>query len=338
MFARTRFVLVAWVALAFVGSLSAQVPAPMPVLDPPPARDAIAARVNGQPIAELMVYRSLLRLRTQRERDGARKSVLDYLVDNVVVDQYLVQLKIQVDPKDVDDNIKKIKDEAAKDKQDFQEILKKLVITEEELRSELVSALRWDKFVLQQGNDKVLEQFFKQNPAMFNGSKVRARHILIPVKDNNKEAAIAKISEIKKAIEAEVARSVANLPASTDALGREKERARVLELAFIMAAKAESTCDSKEKGGDLDFFRRVGDMVEPFARAAFALKAYQMSDPVATDFGYHLILPIDSKEGKDVKFDQVKPWVQEVYGERLRDAVLAAYKPRAKVEILERKK
>ena len=37
--------------------------------------------------------------------------------------------------------------------------------------------------------------------------------------------------------------------------------------------------------------------------------------------------------GKDVKFEDVKPFVQEVYGERLREAIIANYKSRSKIEI-----
>ena len=79
-------------------------------------------------------------------------------------------------------------------------------------------------------------------------------------------------------------------------------------------------------------------MVEPFARAAFALKPYQMSEPVATDFGYHLILAVDYKPGKEIRYEDAKPFVQEVYGERLREAVLLQYKAKSKIEILEVRK
>ena len=72
-------------------------------------------------------------------------------------------------------------------------------------------------------------------------------------------------------------------------------------------------------------------MVEPFARAAFALKPYQVSDPVTTEFGVHLIMAVDHKPGKDVKFEDVKPFVQEVYGDRLREAILTSYKAKSQI-------
>ena len=129
-------------SLASARPVAAQAPAPAgkdPELPPPPPANLIAATVNGQPILELAVFRGLLR-EDPKKWSSVRKDVLNYLIDNAIVDQYLVQLKIQIDAKEIDENIKKIKDEAAKDKQDFPEILKKLSISEEELRTELTSA------------------------------------------------------------------------------------------------------------------------------------------------------------------------------------------------------
>jgi peptidyl-prolyl cis-trans isomerase C len=72
-------------------------------------------------------------------------------------------------------------------------------------------------------------------------------------------------------------------------------------------------------------------MVEPFARAAFALEPWQMSNPVTTEFGHHLILVVDRKPGKEVQFESIKPVVREVYFDRLRDAVINAMRPRAQI-------
>ncbi len=341
MFTRTRSALIGCMLLLSAGVIAAQnTQIPPPKVEPPPARELVAARVNGQAIPELAVYRGTLRVPPAR-RDEARKDVMNYLIDNTIVDQYLLQLKIQVDGKEVDEHVEKIKKEALEiEKKPFDVILKELMVTEDELRTELTSALRWDKFVLQQGTDKVLQDFFKTNIDMFNGSKMQARHILIPVTDGKKEAAQVKLAVLKKQIEDEVALSVDKLPKTTDAITREKERAKAMEKAFADAAVKNSTCPSAKDGGDLGLFPRAGAMVEPFARAAFALKPFQISEPVSTEFGYHLILAVDFKTGKDVKFDDknVKAFVQEVYGERLREAVLTAYKAKAKIEIVERKK
>eukprot|EP00039_Didymoeca_costata_P025909 m.14515 g.14515 ORF g.14515 m.14515 type:complete len:172 (+) comp5118_c0_seq1:258-773(+) len=61
------------------------------------------------------------------------------------------------------------------------------------------------------------------------------------------------------------------------------------ERTFAECAKVESDCSSAKNGGDLGSFRR-GKMQPKFEDAAFALSIGQMSEPVSTDSGIHIII------------------------------------------------
>lgn len=63
---------------------------------------------------------------------------------------------------------------------------------------------------------------------------------------------------------------------------------------FAKLAKQFSKCPSGQRGGDLGYFGR-GMMVSEFETAAFELPKGEISEPVHTDFGWHIIKVIDKK-------------------------------------------
>ena len=77
------------------------------------------------------------------------------------------------------------------------------------------------------------------------------------------------------------------------------------EMSFEEAAKQYSTCPSKEQGGNLGVFGR-GMMVPEFEEAAFTLDLEKVSEPVQTQFGYHLIKVEAKNEATTSEFETVK--------------------------------
>lgn len=66
------------------------------------------------------------------------------------------------------------------------------------------------------------------------------------------------------------------------------------KITFEDAAKKYSMCPSKQSGGDLGYFPR-GVMVKPFEEAAFSAEVNKVTEPVETQFGWHLIKVTDKK-------------------------------------------
>ncbi len=107
--------------------------------------------------------------------------------------------------------------------------------------------------------------------------------------------------------------------------------------SFAEAAAENSKCPSKDRGGDLGFFGR-GQMVPEFEMAAFEMKVGEISEPVGTQFGFHLIELTGKEEGgyygyDEVSFDLLKDLTMKKQNEAYMTKV-EALKGQYSVEIL----
>ncbi|MDE2444594.1 MAG: peptidylprolyl isomerase [Alphaproteobacteria bacterium] len=103
---------------------------------------------------------------------------------------------------------------------------------------------------------------------------------------------------------------------------------------FEDLAKQYSLDGSKDYGGDLGYFT-APEMVAEFSKAAFALKQGEVSAPVKTEYGWHVIRLDDRKMGAAQPFDQVKGAIRNVLVRNKVQAILAGLQGTAKVEILD---
>lgn len=134
-------------------------------------------------------------------------------------------------------------------------------------------------------SDEEAKKYYEENAAKFQGDEERrASHILIAFGANKDASAKAAAKKKIEDILAEVKKS----PEKFDAL----------------AKKYSQDPGSAEKGGDLGFVKR-GLMVKPFEDTLFSMSPGSISEPVETEFGYHII-KLNEVKGATQSFDQVK--------------------------------
>jgi peptidyl-prolyl cis-trans isomerase C len=269
--------------------------------------DSVAVTVNGVEIYESRVEEELKpqldRMSRQmppalveQNKKRLRTQILERMVVEQLLDEQIKKAGGTVTEEEVNNQLKQMASQQRPplSMEDFKAMIEAYGKSFDEVKQRIKRGLSYQKLLEAQWADKInvteedAQKYYSENKREFETpEQVRASHILInsdttaPDSDPNQAKAKAK----EKA---------------EDLLKQIKEGADFAELA-----KANSTCPSAAKGGDLDFFTR-GRMVPPFEKAAFKLNVGQISEVVETRFGYHIIKVTDKKQATTKTFDQAK--------------------------------
>ena len=107
--------------------------------------------------------------------------------------------------------------------------------------------------------------------------------------------------------------------------------------SFQQKAREHSDCPSKEKGGSLGAFGK-GQMVPEFEKAVFEMEVGQISDPVKTQFGYHIIKKDSQTARQELDLESVKLHIAKelkmAQGKEIVDALTQELRAKAKIEYL----
>ncbi len=104
---------------------------------------------------------------------------------------------------------------------------------------------------------------------------------------------------------------------------------------FATLAKEKSKDPGAADGGDLGYFNK-GQMVPEFSEVAFKMYPGQLSNPVKTQFGWHIIKLEDKRQRKPPPFDAVKDQLAEYVARRAQTAFVTKLRERAKIERLDK--
>ncbi len=219
---------------------------------------------------------------------NAYRSVLD----DLIVDRLVTKLAAGVEVTDaqVEEAFKQAT--AGHSEEEIKEQIAKSGQTLEKIKAQIRTGLRQRQWVESQVKDKVevtdaeAEAFYKKNPDQFKSpERVRASHILVAVKA---DATPDQVKEKEKAAQAIY------------------ERVTKGEDFAKLAKELSEDPSAKQNSGDLDFFGKE-QMVPEFSAVAFTLKKDEISKPVRSQFGYHIIKATDHKDAEAITFEKAKP-------------------------------
>jgi peptidyl-prolyl cis-trans isomerase C len=280
--------------------------------------ERVAATVNGEsitvaeldaavaqfPVADAPTFAS--------RKKQQRADVLQLLIDDKLVRQYLRQHGPKVDPADVDRQFAALEKGLKAQGKSVDDYLKEEGLTAAQARENFSRMLQLAKYLEAQSTDSVLRSYFEVNRDFFDRTTVRVSHIVLRLPASAAPAERQKATDKLRAIRADLGAK------QTD---------------FAAAAKAHSQCPSGPNGGDVGYIARKFQADETFARTAFALPVGGVSDVVETDQGYHLIWVTDRKPGKPAKFEDVGAEVRECFDVELKQNLLAELRKKARIEI-----
>ncbi|WP_310549996.1 peptidylprolyl isomerase [Paenibacillus glufosinatiresistens] len=238
--------------------------------------DTTVASVNGEKITEKDLYNEL----KKTAGEDNLKSIVQSMISERLIDQEAEKAKVTVTDADIEEELKKITDRLGGEEA-LNNALSQSGMTLANLKEQIPSQVKLRKILTPQikVTDEDIQNYFNENKeSLGNKEEVRASHILVQTKEE------------------------------ADAIYKQlKDGADFAELAKTKSGDT----GSASKGGDLGFFANDGSMVAEFANAAFKMKVGEISEPVKSDYGYHIIKVTDHKDAHEATLAEKKEEIRE---------------------------
>lgn len=285
-----------------------------------PPTSSIAAMVNGEPITLVDLDTALnanlpaIPL-TVAQRKQLRVALLNDLIDDRLVKQFLAKNGPKVDPSELDAQMKAFTAQLLKENQTLAEYLKKTNQTEAQLRADWTASIQLSNYIQQHTTDDQVKAYFAANRDHFEKVEVRVSHILIRVSKGALPGERATAKEKMQAIRADLVAG---------------------KMDFPTAARKFSQEPSARAGGDLGFILRRGqeELEEPIVKAAFAMKVGDLSEILETSSGFHLLVVSARKPGIPTTVEKCVVEVLEALTEDYRNELIGKLRKEGQIRIM----
>jgi peptidyl-prolyl cis-trans isomerase SurA len=277
----------------------------------------VAATVNGQAIDVADVERKLARTYgnvakiSKEALPRFQATALQQLIDQQLVLGHLQRTKGAAGDDEVKISLDDLQKRLEANRLSLADFVKSKGHTLESYRKEVAWQLNWNRYTARHLTDKALEEYFERHRRELDGTELRVSHILLkpaePATADQTKAVMEQASQIRQQI--------------VDG-----------KLTFEEAV-AKFSAGTKKDGGDLGYIRRQAPMTEAFSRAAFRLNRGEISPPVASIIGIHLIRCTDIKPGKKTLADDaVRQRVDVLLKQQHFETIAAKERKTARVE------
>jgi peptidyl-prolyl cis-trans isomerase C len=241
----------------------------------------VAVRVNDEPVYAAEVEAELrLAFGERRVEEGQRshllKAALEQVIDRRLVLAYLAKTGQAASSQDVDVALAQFEKDLKAQGLAMEQHCQKVGLTVEDVRRSLAWKLSWQRYLERYVTPENLEKYFERQRREFDGTELRVAQILFKLP---MEADGGAKSDAKKSAE------------------QVRQEIAAGKTTFADAAKRHSQAPSSQEGGDIGWIERHRPMPEDFSRTAYGLKVGEVSEPIISRFGIHLITVLEEKRG-----------------------------------------
>lgn len=272
------------------------------------------ARVDGEPIlagqVEYQLHVTLTVDPAPEVRDRAFAQMLEQMIRQRLVEGFLVRGTPEFTVRDLDAALEKLKAQEAAKGRKFEDYLNTNGWRSEAIcRKRWAWSLGWPKYLAARLTNERLEQAFAARRVELDGTRIQATQVFMRVAEPRTEASLAKAVERATQVRGLVAEG---------------------KLSFEEAVDQYSEAPSAAAGGALGLCA-FSDMPEKLARAAFSLKQGEISSPVVTPFGVHLVRVTEVQPGRG-SWQDVRKTLEAIVTRELFEEIAGKERPQAKIQ------